>query len=124
VTTPSAYDTTDPNMGVTPIVVATAYDNNVAPFPAAGVTVQYSIEATQNAYAIQLKSMGTLQTVVTLPVDVIDFAGFDISGATRKGYAILNTGDGPALYEVGIANGTLKRLAVDIGDVADLTIVP
>ncbi len=122
--TQSAYDASDTNSGVNPRVVATAYDNNVSPFPNNGTTIQHSFEARQNVFALQAKNAGTLTTIATLNEDVKDFAGFDISGATGNAYALLNINGTQTLYMINTTTGELTRLADDVAGFGDITIAP
>lgn len=120
--TRSAYEAD--GAGVVPKVLATAYNNPVSPFPAEVVTTQYSLEATQDAYAVQAKNEGTLTTIGILDVDLSSPSGLDISGATGTAYALLSVGGNQALYTVAAGDAELTELDVDANGLADLTIVP
>jgi hypothetical protein len=122
--TPSAYSEDDENAGTAPMVAATAYDNNVSPFPEGGETVQYSLEAEANTLNVQAKNMGTLMTVAELSVDFSNVAGLDISGVTGDAYALLTAGGAQALFMVDLETGLLTRLADDVRGLADFAIVP
>lgn len=118
--TPSAYESGNP----APKVLATAYNNSVSPFPEAAITTQYSLEAVQNSYAVQAKNEGTLTTLGTLELDLTEFAGLDISGATGTAYALLNVEGVQKLYTVSVRDAALTKLDTDVTGLADLTIVP
>lgn len=118
--TPSAYESGNP----APKVLATAYNNSVSPFPEEVITTQYSLEAVQNSYAVQAKNEGTLTTLGTLELDLTEFAGLDISGATGTAYALLNVEGVQTLYTVSVRDAALTKLDTDVTGLADLTIVP
>lgn len=122
--TRSAYGVAGGDAGITPKVLATAYNNPVSPFPAEAVTTQYSLEATRDAYAVQAKNEGTLTTIGVLDVAFGPPSGLDISGATGTAYALLNVGGTQGLYTLDAGDADLTRLDVDANGLADLTIVP
>lgn len=87
VDTALAYGAGDPNFGVAPNVVGSAYTNN---FAGALTTTLYGIDAGTDSLVIQNPpNAGTLSTVGLLGVDIIDVMGFDISGASGTAYAVL-----------------------------------
>lgn len=122
--TVSTFAAGDSHEGVTPLVLATAYDINVAPFPDGQTTTQYSIEAARGVLAIQGKNNGDLSTVASLDVTVGDRAGFDISGDTDLAYVLLPGTTGQVLYRIDLASAELTPLTARVADLIDLTIVP
>ncbi len=122
--TASAFAGGDANAGTTPSVAATAYDMNIAPFPATGATVQYSIETQANVLAIQEKNAGTLNTVAPLGMDVAADAALDISGETGTAYVLLTAEGMRHMYEIDLDDGSLLLLAVEATQLVDFTIVP
>ena len=80
------YGPADPNFGVDPNVVHSAYTNN---FPNAQSTQLYGIDTGLNILVTQANNAGTLGTVGPLGVDVGALGGFDISGTTGTAYAAM-----------------------------------
>ncbi len=107
------YPAGDPNFGVDPNVVGSAYTNS---FAGATTTQLYGVDTGLDILVTQANSAGTLGTVGSLGVDVSDVVGFDISGATGIAYLAvrdnnlsrttfwrvnLNTGAATSIGEVG-----------------------
>lgn len=80
------YGPADPNFGVDPNVVHSAYTND---FFGAATTQLYGIDSGLDLLVTQANSAGTLGTVGPLGVDIGALGGFDISGATGVAYAAL-----------------------------------
>jgi hypothetical protein len=81
--------TPDINAGITPNVVAAAYTNNV---DGAASTTLYVLDSSLDVLATQIPpNGGVLNTVGTLNVNLLNTAGFDISG--RSGLAYLTAGN-------------------------------
>lgn len=76
--TPLFYNAGDPNAGVNPNVVASAYTNS---FAGAMTTQLYGIDTGLDILVTQANSDGTLATVGSLGADLTDLAGFDISSS-------------------------------------------
>jgi hypothetical protein len=89
VDTPLAYASGDPNFGVAPNVVGSAYTNN---FHGATTTTLYNIDSSTGVLSTQIPpNNGTLNTVGSLGVDTTTLTGFDISGVTGMAYASLTS---------------------------------
>jgi hypothetical protein len=99
-----AYAAGDPNAGVNPNVVGSAYTNSFAPSPrmTPGTTL-YDIDSNLDILAIQNPpNNGTLNTVGALGIDLIsELLGFDISGVTGTGFLA----NGSSFYTVNLATG-------------------
>jgi hypothetical protein len=109
--TPVFYGPADPNFGVDPNVVSSAYSNNVAASP---TTQLYGIDTGLNILVTQANSAGTLGTVGPLGFDAAAAGGFDISGATGTGYAALLPAGGSvsSLYSINLFTGAAINLGV------------
>lgn len=70
------YGPGDPNAGMMPNVVGSAYDNN---FAGATTSQLYGIDTGLDILVRQANSAGTLETVGSLGADITDLVGFDIS---------------------------------------------
>lgn len=107
------YDAGDPNAGMDPNVVASAYTNS---FDGATDTQLFGIDSGLDMLVKQANSAGTLTTVGAIGTDITDIASFDISGGTGLAYAAvtdasfdrttfwmidLDTGAGTMIGEVG-----------------------
>lgn len=100
---PLAYAAGDPNAGVNPNVVGSAYTNS---FAGALVTVLYDIDSNTDALLIQNPpNNGTLNTVGSLGVNTSDVVGFDISQATGVFYASLTVSNSRNLYTINQLTG-------------------
>ena len=109
------FGAADPNFGVDPNVVHSAYTNN---FLGAQTSQLYGIDSGLNILVTQANSAGTLGTVGPLGVDVGSVGGFDISGATGTAYAaLLPAGSSVSnFYSINLANGAATNLgAIDGG---------
>lgn len=84
------YATGDPNEGINPNVVASAYTNS---FAGATVTQLFGIDTGLDVLVRQANSAGTLETVGSLGVDLNDLAGFDIDGRSNAAYAAVFDAD-------------------------------
>lgn len=78
------YGAGDPNFGVDPNVVGSAYTNS---FAGAMSTQLYGIDTGLDILVTQANSAGTLATVGSLGADLGDILTFDISGGTGVAYA-------------------------------------
>lgn len=81
--TPLFYAAGDPNAGVNPNVVGSAYTNN---FLGATTSQLFGVDTNLDMLVKQANSAGTLETVGGLGFDVNDTLSFDISGATGIAY--------------------------------------
>lgn len=81
-----AYGAADPNFGVDPNVVDSAYTNN---FPGAGATTLFGIDTGLDVLVTQVAATGVLSTIGPLGLNVSAGGGFDISGTTGIAYAAL-----------------------------------
>lgn len=79
-----AYGAGDPNSGVDPNIVGSAYDNN---FNGATTSQLYGIDTGLDILVKQANNTGVLTTVGSLGGDITTLVGFDISGATGTAYA-------------------------------------
>ncbi len=106
----------DPNAGVDPNVVGSAYTNNVAN---ASSTQLFGIDARLDILVTQANSAGTLGTVGPLTVDTSDLVGFDIADGIA--YASLTPAGGSVsnFYTINLLTGT----AVLVGQVNGGTLV-
>jgi hypothetical protein len=101
-----AYALGDPNVGVDPNVVHSAYTNN---FPGAASTTLFGIDTGIDVLVTQNAATGALSTVgPLLTVNAAAAGGFDISGTTGTAYAALTPIGGSVsnLYTVNLATGT------------------
>ena len=115
----------DVNDGVNPNIVGSAYTNNVA---GANSTQLYGIDSDLDILVTQANNAGTLNTVGSLGVDIIDIGEFDISGSTGIAYlaAIPNGETESFLYSVDLSTGALTNLGI-IGEglaVAGIAVAP
>ena len=79
------YGAGDPNFGVDPNVVDSAYTNS---FGGATSTQLYGIDTGLDTLVTQANSAGTLGTVGPLGVNITTTGGFDISGASGIAYLV------------------------------------
>jgi hypothetical protein len=102
----------DPNFGVDPNVVNSAYTNN---FVGAGATQLYGIDTALDILVTQANNAGTLGTVGPLGINATGVGGFDISGTTGVAYAaLLPSGSSQSnLYSINLVTG----LATNLGQI-------
>ena len=105
------YGPADPNFGVDPNVVHSAYSND---FDGAVTTQLYGIDSGLNILVTQANSAGTLGAVGPLGVDIGAVGGFDISGVTGVAYAtLLPAGSSVSqLYSISLLTGAATNLGV------------
>jgi hypothetical protein len=119
------YGPADPNFGVDPNVVHSAYTNNFANAPS---TQLYGIDTGLNILVTQANNAGTLGTVGPLGVDVGALGGFDISGTTSVAYAtMLPAGSSVSeFYSINLATGAATALGVVDGGliITAMTVAP
>jgi hypothetical protein len=99
------YPAGDPNVGVDPNVVASAYTNN---FNGAQTSQLYGIDTGLDILVMQANNTGVLGTVgPLLTVNASAIGGFDISGVTGVAYAALTPAGGSVsnLYTINLATG-------------------
>jgi hypothetical protein len=120
-----AYAAGDPNVGVDPNIVDSAYTNN---FNGAGSTTLYGIDSGLDVLATQVAATGALSTVGPLGLNAVAAGGFDISGATGIAYAaLLPVGSSQSsLFTINLATGAATNVGtIDGGLVINaLTVVP
>jgi len=126
---PLYYAAGDPNQGIVPNVVGSAYSNNLS---GAQTTTLYVIDSGTNTLATQNPpNNGTLNTVGLLGFNTNGLVGFDISGASGVAYAAM-TAPGASfssLYTINLASG-VATLVGTIGNgenpllIRGLTVVP
>jgi uncharacterized protein DUF4394 len=106
-----AYAAADPNFGVDPNIVDSAYTNN---FPGAVATTLYGIDTGLDILATQVAATGVLSTVGPLGLNVAAAGGFDVSGTTGIAYAALLpvAGSQSSLYSINLATGAATNLGV------------
>ena len=105
-----AFAAGDPNVGVNPNVVGSAYNNN---FAGTTSTTLYDIDSNLDILAIQNPpNNGTLNTVGALGFNTSDLVGFDISRATATAYASLTApaATGSALFSVNLTTGAVTLI--------------
>lgn len=117
------YGAADPNFGVNPSVVGSAYTNSS---PIGTTTQLYGIDSVLNVLVTQANNAGTLGTVGALGIDVTNLVGFDIAGANNTAYLSANLGpaDTSKLYTVSLATGA-TTLVGELGGglfVRDITV--
>lgn len=102
----------DPNFGVDPNVVNSAYTNN---FVGAGATQLYGIDTALDILVTQANNAGTLGTVGPLGFNATGVGGFDISGTSGVAYAaLLPSGSSQSnLYSISLVTG----LATNLGQI-------
>lgn len=121
-----AYAPADPNFGVDPNVVHSAYTNN---FFGATTTTLYGIDTGTDVLVTQVAATGVLSTVgPLLTVNSAAPGGFDISGTTGIAYAALTPAGGSVsnLYTINLATGTAVLVGQIDGGVAitAMTVAP
>lgn len=120
-----AYAAGDPNFGVDPNVVDSAYTNN---FSGATATTLYGIDTALDILVTQVAATGALSTVGPLGLNVAAAGGFDISGTTGIAYtAFLPAGASQSsLYTINLATGAATLVGqIDGGVVITaLTVAP
>lgn len=120
-----AFAPGDPNFGVDPNVVASAYTNN---FPGAGGTVLYDIDSNLDALLIQNPTDGALRTIGPLGVDTDGNVGFDISSVTGTAYALLTVGGSTGIYTIDLGSGAATFLGpisnFNRGQFTDIAVLP
>ncbi|MBI1918453.1 MAG: DUF4394 domain-containing protein, partial [Planctomycetes bacterium] len=114
---PLAYALGDPNFGVNPNVVGSAYTNSVA---GTTTTTLYDIDSNLDILAIQNPpNNGTLNTVGPLGVDTSDVVGFDIVPGSNTALATLTVGGVSSLYTINLTTGAATLVGnVGAGTVA------
>lgn len=104
-----AYAPGDPNVGANPLISQVAYTNNVA---GALVTTLYGIDATLDIL-VRIGGVdgspspngGLLTTIGSLGIDISDFGGFDIDGATGTAYLVSRVNSVSNLYTINLNTG-------------------
>lgn len=114
--TPLNFAAGDPNAGLTPHVVGSAYTNSVA---GATNTTLYDIDSNRDILVMQSPpNLGTLNTVGSLGVGVTDSVGFDISPTTGVAYASMILSppspdiDRAQLYTINLTTGAATSLGI------------
>jgi hypothetical protein len=125
VATNLTFGPADPNFGVDPNVVNSAYTNNVV---GAVATQLYGIDTALDILVTQANNAGTLGTVGPLGFNATGVGGFDISGSTGIAYAaLLPSGSSQSnLYSINLATGTATNLGQIDGGViiTAISVVP
>jgi hypothetical protein len=122
--TPLAYASGDPNFGVNPNIVGTAYRYNYGGGLGSrplGIDSGRDVLVLQGTGTLGLPDNGQLTTIGALGVDTIDEVGFDISGITGVAYASLTSRIGPLdtssdLYTINLTTGAATLIG-SIGQV-------
>lgn len=119
-----AYAAGDVNAGKNPGVTAAAYTNQVSGTVAA--TRLFDIDTANDVLVLQNPpNAGTLNTIGALGVDASAAAGFDISGETGEGFAVLTVAGITALYGIDLAGGAATRIGTfGAQGVTDIALVP
>lgn len=120
------YAADDPNFGVDPNVVDSAYTNGTIPAPPS--TQLFGIDTGLDILVTQANSAGTLATVGPLGLNVVATGGFDISGTTGNAYAALLPANSSQtrFYRINLATGAATDLGVVDGGlfISALAILP
>ena len=108
------YGPADPNFGVNPNVVGSAYTNSTFGAPAAA-TQLYGIDSGLDILVTQANSAGTLGTVGPLGVDTGALVGFDVYSPTvgsNTAYASLTPANGTVskFYSINLITGAATNL--------------
>ena len=119
------YAAGDPNFGVDPNVVDSAYTNN---FPGAVATTLYGIDTGLDVLVTQVAATGALSTVGAIGLNASAAGGFDVSGVTGTAYAaLLPSGSSQSsLYTINLATGAATPVGVINGGlvISALTVAP
>ena len=120
-----AYAAGDPNQGVNPNIVGSAYSNNIV---GASTTTLLDIDSGIDRLVTQdIPTAGTLHTVGPLGVDVTALLGFDI-GADAVAFAAMQTttDNRSSLYTINTGSGAAALVGqIDGGvEVRDIAIEP
>lgn len=120
------YGPGDGNEGETPAVADIAYDNNVA---GAMTSQQRGIDLEQDVLVTVANNAGTLGTIGSLGFNAVSSGGFDVSGDTGIGYAILRRNNGRAaqLFEINLGTGQASSIGtplLGLLPITGLTTVP
>jgi len=117
------YPAGDPNAGVNPNVVGSAYSNN---FAGTTSTQLYGIDTNLDILVTQANSAGTLGTVGPLGLDASAVLGLDIETGTNTAFAAILPVGGPVsnLYTVNLGTGAVTLLGqIDGGlNIVDITV--
>ncbi|MBL7732641.1 MAG: DUF4394 domain-containing protein [Chitinophagaceae bacterium] len=106
----------------TPMVSAAAYTNS---FAGATSTTLFVIDpSTDKLYTQNPPNNGTLVETGSLGIDISADNGFDIGGASNKGYALLTTGSTSKLYSINLTTGAATELAAFPNAVKGIAIGP
>ena len=120
-----AFGPADPNFGVDPNVVNSAYTNN---FVGAATSQLYGIDTALDILVTQANNAGTLGTVGPLGFNATGVGGFDISGTTGVAYAaLLPSGSSQSnQYSINLATGAATNLGQIDGGViiTAISVVP
>ncbi|MCC7387524.1 MAG: DUF4394 domain-containing protein [Phycisphaerales bacterium] len=98
------YGAGDPNEGMDPNIVASAYNNN---FKGSNQSQLFGIDSGLDLLVKQANSAGTLTTVGFIGTDITDWASFDISGQSGIAYA--------AVADVALNRTTFWMIDLDTG---------
>lgn len=121
VATNLAYAAGDPNASATPSVADIGYDTNVAGTP---VTQQRGIDTERDVLVTVANNAGTLGTIGSLGVNVTSVAGYDVSGATGIGYAVMTPSGKGLLGGLGLVPAALYRIDGATGTATKLGLAP
>ena len=120
------FAASDPNVGQSPNVVASAYTNSVSPKPQA--TALFAIDSTRDLLVkVAPPNDGVVTSVGSLGVDATAASGFDIWGdATPEAYAALVVGGATQLYTIDLTTGAATLVAPIMHDapLASIAVAP
>jgi len=107
------YGPGDGNEGATPAVGDIAYDNNVA---GAMTSQQRGIDLELDVLVTVANNAGTLGTIGSLGFNAVSSGGFDVSGDSNVGYAILRRKNGRAaqLFEINLGTGQASAIGTPL----------
>jgi len=117
------YAMGDPNAGVNPDINHIAYNNSVF---GSTTTQQFGIDTDLDILTTVANNAGTLATIGGLGVDASDLGGFDVDGASGRGFAAFQDVGGltSTIYEIDFGTGAATSLFSFTGGAVGLTTVP
>lgn len=103
----------DENASETPAVAHIAYDNNTA---GASASQQRGIDVNLGVLVTVANNLGELETIGSLGVEVTSVGGFDVSGETGTGYAVMTRTAFPLqqLFEIDLETGLADPIGVPL----------
>ncbi|MBI1348507.1 DUF4394 domain-containing protein [bacterium] len=120
------YGPSDSNVGADPAVGAIAYDSNVN---GTSVTQQRGIDLDLDVLVTVANNAGTLGTIGSLGINAVSSGGFDVSGDTGIGYAVLQRKNARAaqLFQINLGSGAANAIGtplLGVVTIKGLTVIP